>query len=131
MNAHASSKRALLTAMALVVVSSFAAVARAGDVIEQNVAQRIATAKTPEEHEAIAAFLKVQAVAAGEKVKEHGAMLASYQSATGAMYRNALETSSKESHCRPTAATPSHKKLQEDYEALAAPHQKMVKGSRR
>ena len=62
--------------------------------------------------EPTAAFLKDQAATAGEKVKEHEAMLASWTKNTPGV---SLEVMRR--HCKDAIA--SFKKLQKDYEALA------------
>lgn len=54
----------------------------AGPVTDDNIVERIAQAKTPAEHEAIAAYYKAQATVAAAKVKEHEAMVKAYKSKT-------------------------------------------------
>lgn len=120
MNTTTNWTRGFLAAVAFAALSSIAAVAIADDVTDQNVAERIAAAKTPQEHEAIATFFKGQAAAAGEKVKEHQGMLASWKKATSGRSLNVMRQ-----HCED--AITSYKKLQKDYEALADEHEKMAK----
>ncbi len=120
MNAYMNWKRGLLAATAFVALSSLAVVATAEDVTEQNVAERVATAKTAPEHEAIAAFFKAQATAAGDKVKEHEAMLASWEKGTSGRSLNVMRQ-----HCQDAIA--SYKKLQKDYTAMAAEQETLAK----
>lgn len=51
----------------------------ADTITDANVTDAIAAAKTPQDHQAIAAYFRAQAAAAGEKVKLHEAMLASWE----------------------------------------------------
>ena len=120
MNTHTNWTRGFLAAVAFAALSSIAVVAIADEVTEQNVAERIAAAKTPQEHEAIATFFKGQAAAAGEKAKEHEAMLGSWKKSTSGRSLNVMRQ-----HCEDAIA--SYKKLQKDYEALADEHEKMAK----
>jgi len=111
--------RGLLATLAFAALSSLAAPAIADEVTEQNVAERIATMKTPQDHEAIAAFFKAQAAAEGVKVKEHETMLASWKkTVAGRSLVNMIQ------HCE--SALAAHKKLQKDYEAMAAAHVTMA-----
>jgi hypothetical protein len=112
--------RGLMAAVALVAVSSLATVAPAQDVTEGNVAERVAAAKTAPEHEAIAAFFKAQATAAGDKVKEHEAMLASWEKGTSGRSLSVMRQ-----HCQDAIA--SYKKLQKDYTAMAAEQETLAK----
>lgn len=113
-------KRGVLMALAFAAWCSVATVALAEEVTDQNVAERIATMKTPQDHEAIAAFFKGKASAEAAAVKEHEAMLASWKKSTAG---RSLITMTN--HCE--SAIAAHKKLQKDYEALAAEHEEMAK----
>jgi hypothetical protein len=116
---HSSWARGFLAAFALVAVSGLATVTLAQDVTDQNVADRVASAKTAQDHEAIATFFKAQAATAGEKVKEHEAMLGSWKTTSGRSL-NVMKQ-----HCEDAIA--SFKKLQKDYAAMAAEQEKMAK----
>lgn len=111
--------RGFLAAFAFVAVSSLATVTLAQDITDQNVADRVASAKTAQDHEAIATFFKGQAATAGEKVKEHEAMLGSWKNASGRSM-NVMRQ-----HCED--AITSYKKLQKDYTAMAAEQEKLAK----
>ncbi len=87
----------------------------AGPVTDENVVERIAQAKTPAEHEAIAAYYKAQAAVAASKVKEHEAMVKAYSSKT--MNR----------HCESLLQT--YRAQQKDLEALAKDHEDMAKAA--
>jgi len=120
MNAYTNCKRGFLAALALAALSSLAAVAIAEDITDQNVAERVATAKTAPEHDAIAAFFKAQATAAGDKVKEHEAMLATWEKGTSGRSIIVMRQ-----HCQDAIA--SYKKLQKDYAAMAAEQEALAK----
>ena len=112
--------RGFLAAVAFVAVSSLAIVTLAQDVTEQNVAERVASAKTAQDHEAIATFFKAQAAKAGEQAKEHEAMVGTWKATTAGRGLYAMRQ-----HCEANIA--SYKKLQKDYEAMAAEEEKMAK----
>lgn len=118
-NSRSSWARGLSVAFALVAVSSLATVALAQDVTEQNVADRVTSAKTAQDHEAIATFFKGEATKAGEKLKEHEAMLGSWKTTSGRSL-NVMKQ-----HCEDAIA--SYKKLQKDYTAMAAEQEKLAK----
>ena len=120
MNSKMNWTRGFLAALAFTALSSLAVAAIADEVNEQNVAERIATMKTAQDHEAIAAFFKSQAAAEGEKVAEHKAMLASWKKSVSGRSLTHMTR-----HCEDALA--AHQKLQKDYEALAAAHEKMAK----
>jgi hypothetical protein len=113
---------AAFAALAFLALSTVPTRVTAQEVTEQNVAERIATMKTAQDHEAIAAFFKAQAAAAGEQVKIHEAMLASWKKSISG---HSLVTMTQ--HCEGLIA--SYKKLQKDNEALAEAHEKMAKAA--
>jgi hypothetical protein len=94
--------------------------ARAGEPITADtVAQRVAAAKTAQDHEELAAYFRSQAAARAEDVKRHEAMLKSYDwgwGVTKEVMRN---------HCQSLIA--SDRKAQQAFEALAQEHEKLVK----
>jgi hypothetical protein len=111
----------LLTAFAFLALGTISAtVARADDVTDANVADRIAAAKTAQDHDAIAAFFRKEAAATGEKIKTHEAMIASWSKSIGG---KSLEYMRR--HCQDIIT--SLKKEQKDYEGLAAEHEKLAK----
>ena len=120
---HLSWKAGFMAALALMAMSSLATIAVADDVTEQNVAEKVATAKTPQDHEAIAAYFKAQAAAAGEKVKEHEAMLASWTKTTAGKGLTVMKQ-----HCEGVIA--SFKKIEKDDDAMAKEHEKMAKSAK-
>lgn len=120
MNTYTNCKRGFLAALALAALSSLVAVAIAEDITDQNVAERVTTAKTAPEHDAIAAFFKAQATAAGDKVKEHEAMLATWEKGTSGRSIIVMRQ-----HCQDAIA--SYKKLQKDYAAMAAEQEALAK----
>ena len=83
----------------------------AGPVTEQNVTQRISTAKTAADHQALAAYFKAQAATAAQKVKDHQAMLASFKKIGG------KPGQVWESHCQSLIKT--YGTQAKDYEKLA------------
>ena len=95
--------------------------AQAGPVTGDNVAQRVATAKTAEDHEALAAYYRAQAADKAGQVKRHEAMLKSYENVAG---------TSKEvmrNHCQ--MLLQSYRRQQEEYEALAQEHERLAKSA--
>lgn len=93
----------------------------AAPVTDDNVAERIAQAKTSADHEAIAEYYKAQAAVAAAKVKEHEAMLASYKNVAG----TSLEI--MRNHCK--GLIQSYGQEQREYEALAKEHEKLAQAA--
>lgn len=92
----------------------------AGPVTDDNVAERLASAQTAADHEALAAYFRAEAAAAGEKVKLHQAMLAS---ATKKVAGKSWV--SWELHCN--GLIKMYKDAQKEAEGLAAEHEAMAK----
>ena len=90
-----------------------------GPVTDENVTERIVQAKTPAEHEAIAAYYKAQAAVAAAKVKEHEAMVKAY-GGHGAKTMNR--------HCE--ALLQTYRAQQKDLETLAKDHEEMAKAAK-
>jgi hypothetical protein len=90
-------------------------------VTDSNIAEKISSAKTPADHEAIAGYYSAQANAEKAKVDTHAKMIAAYQglgkSGTG-MVTHCTNIANKE---KATAA---------DYEAMAAAHRDMAKSAK-
>jgi len=112
--------RGFVAALAFTACSSVAAATLAQGVTDQNVAERVAAAKTAQEHEALATFFKGEAAAAGDKVKEHESMLASWQKTTSGRSIVVMRQ-----HCQ--NAITSYKRLQKDYQAMAEEQEKLAK----
>ena len=112
--------RGFLAAFAFVAVSSLATVVLAQDVTEENVADRVASAKTAQDHEAIATFFKGQAEAARKQAMEHEAMVSKWNTTTAGHSLVAMRQ-----HCEGNIA--AYKKLQKDYEGMAIEEEKMAK----
>lgn len=87
----------------------------AGTVTDGNVVERITKAKTPADHEAIAAYYKGEAAAAATKVKEHDEMVKAYGG-------NGAKTMNR--HCESLLQT--YRGQQKDLEALAKDHADMA-----
>jgi hypothetical protein len=94
------------------------AIAPASDVKDADIAQKIAAASSPEDHQEIADYYRQQAAGAAEKAKGHEAMLESYKRAGGRVYANMKQ------HCRSLIG--SYKEEQKQYEALADLHAKQA-----
>jgi hypothetical protein len=85
----------------------------------------IANAKTPADHEAIAAYYDAQAKAAREKVEQHRAMASAYKG-------HPAPAGSKTTHSGVFSSMPSHcddlvkmnESARKEYEAMAAAHRK-------
>ncbi len=95
-------------------------VASAAEITDQNVDQMLAAAKTPEDHQALAAYFTAKAAAAGEQAKTHERML------------NALQGQSKppaasmwRSHCNNLIRT--FRNQQDDYKSLAKVQETIAK----
>lgn len=96
---------------------------RAADAVtDGNVAERIAGAQTAADHEALAAYFRAQAAAAGEKVKLHQAMLASVTAKWAGK-----NSASWERHCR--SLIRMYTDAQKEAEGLAAEHDAMAKAA--
>jgi hypothetical protein len=91
----------------------------AAAITEDNVAEHIAAAKTPADHQALAAYFHAQAKAEGDRVARHEKMLASYKAGGGKPYENMM------AHCKDIIA--AAKKAQGDYEAMAKEHEQLAK----
>ena len=116
--------KSTLTVIAVCVAFAFAltlapALASAGDITAANVGERIASAKTPAEHQAIADYFSSEAAAEGERVKLHESMLEGYKKAGGKPYQNMIAHSQ--------AMLGESRKLRKDYAAMADLHAKMAK----
>ena len=89
----------------------------------KNIEQMIAEAKTPADHEAIAAYYEKEAQEAHQKHAEHQQMSDSYakvpvlKTKTGAV-----------AHCNTIAK--NYEKIAKEYEALAKLHQEMAKSAK-
>lgn len=105
--------------IAVAVPLNQALVAGAADIMEM-----IASAKTPADHEAIAAYYDGQAKEARQKAEEHRKMGEAYKKGGGAL---ANKTHFHE-HCE--ALVRSYTSEAKEYEALTAAHRKMAKGAK-
>lgn len=111
---HAKRLAAGLLALAFSLVAPGSGFAQ---ITEQNVAEKIAAAKTPADHQAIAAFYRSEAAEAAAKVKTHEAMMSSYRTA-------GKPGEGLAAHCRTliaqyTAAEKDYTHMAEEHEALA------------
>lgn len=111
---------AILATLATGVIGATQALA-ADTVTDANVAEAIVAAKTPQDHEAIAAYFRAQAAAQGEKVKLHEAMLKAWEKTVAG---RSLENMRK--HCNDLIA--ASRKAQKAYEAMADMHAHMGMG---
>lgn len=112
----------ICTAVLLLLTAFTASQAVAADpVTDDTIVERIATAKTAAEHEAIAAYYRAQAAASSADVKRHEAMLAEYR-------RLSSETTRIMSgHCKTLIS--SYQKAKESFEGLAKEHEKLAKAA--
>ena len=94
--------------------------ARAAEPITADtVAQRVAAAKTAQDHEELAAYYRSQAAAMAEDAKRHEAMLKSYEWIWGVTKEDMRK------HCQTLIA--SDRNAQQAFEALAQEHEKLAK----
>ena len=116
---HAMKIAGTSVAFTLALAFALPRVSIAADVTSDNVNERIASAKTAADHEAIAAYFRGEAAEQAERVKLHEGMLANYEKAGGKSYANII------SHCKAMLA--ESRKLEKDYSAMADLHAKMAK----
>ncbi len=98
--------------------------ARAGAAEEVDIEKLISTAKTPADHEAIAAYYDKEAAAAKGKAEVHRKMGEDYKKAGGAA---ALKTHFHE-HCESLVRI--YEAAAKDYAAMAASHREMAKSAK-
>lgn len=91
-------------------------------VTDQNVAERIATAQTPADHQAIATYYKGLAADAAAKVKAHESMLASYEKVGG---KGGVLSAD---HCKTLIKT--YGDAESHYQKLAAEHEALAKAGK-
>jgi len=89
----------------------------------KNIEQMIVEAKTPADHEAIAAYYDQEAQAAHKKHEEHLKLKASYEKIPSLASKTGLPW-----HCN-TIAT-NYQKTAKEYEALAKLHRDMAKSAK-
>ncbi len=89
----------------------------------KNVEQMIAEAKTPADHDAIAAYYDQEAKAAHHKHEEHLKLKASYEKIPHLASKTGLP-----GHCNTIAA--NYEKTAKEYEALAKLHRDMAKSAK-
>ena len=105
-------------AFAAVLVNGWApAAVRAQTITDDNVAQMVASAKTPADHQALSAFFTSKAEAAMAKVDQHRQMASSF---TGKQREN------WKMHCN--ALINSYKEQAKNYTALAKEQQQLASG---
>jgi hypothetical protein len=99
--------------------------ALAGDVTEANVSEKMASAASPADYDALVQYFTAQANAAAAKVKEHERMAASAKAPSGGGGKPAVQIGS---HC--DSLVSAYKKTQADYEALAKEYAAAAKGGK-
>jgi hypothetical protein len=117
------SLRVLTVGLLLCAASTFISarpVSAADAITDDNVAERVASAQTAADHEALAAYFDSQAAAAAAKIKLHEKMLTSAnQKISG------KSAASWEMHCK--SMIRSYKEAQKEAEALAEAQRGMAK----
>ncbi len=91
----------------------------AADITDANVADMVKAAKTPEDHEALAAYFSSKAAQAGEMAKMHESMLGAFQGG------KTTEQSLWKGHCNNLIR--SFRNQQADYQAMAKEQQTIAK----
>ena len=89
----------------------------------KNIEQMIADAKTPADHEAIAAYYDQEAQAAHKKHEEHLKLEASYKNIPHLASKTGLPA-----HCKQIAT--DYDKIAKQYESLAKMHREMAKSTK-
>jgi hypothetical protein len=115
---HRGSSRLVLALFTVLLAASVSAAARADEITDANVDAMMSAAKTPAEHEALAAFCTKKAEAALASAQAHDRMGASY---TGKPHQNIV------AHCKSLAA--AYRKQAQDYTALAKEEAQLAKGT--
>ncbi len=124
LRARTSCRRVIWTSIWLLLIVGGPWRAQAGAVglvTDDNVAERVAAAKTPQDHEALVAYYRAQAAAKTDQVKRHEAMLKSYDNVAG---------TSKElmrNHCQMLIS--SYRQAQRALEGLAQEHENLAKAA--
>ena len=101
----------------LIFIAQGGSMALAESITSENIAQRITGAKTPADHEAIAAFYRAQAGEADTKIKAHEKMKQSYRS----FDKSAHYERWHRWYC--DSLINSSRTAKSDYEALAEEHE--------
>jgi hypothetical protein len=117
---HPRRRRHLHLALALgagLLIASTGTAARADEITDANVDAMMSAAKTPADHEALAAFFTKKAESALASAQAHERMGASY---TGKPHQNIV------AHCKSLAA--AYRKQAQDYTALAKEETRLAKG---
>lgn len=110
---------ALAAAMcAALTFTSVAPLAAADTITEANVAEHVASAKTPADHQALATYFNGQASAAGDKAKSHERMLETVK-------KTGRPSSAWKTHCK--SLIKMYKNLQKDFESMAKEHEELAK----
>jgi len=93
----------------------------AGAVTDDTVAERISSAKTALDHDAIATYYHAQAAEKAKQVKNHEAMLKSYDNVAG------VSKELMRNHCQTLISL--YNQPQRAFEGLAAEHEKLAKAA--
>jgi hypothetical protein len=109
-------------AVALLTVGSFSSLPGGSAAEETHIDQMLTAAKTPADHEAIAAFYEKQAQEAHKKHAEHKKMEETYKK------NPALNKSNFSFHCDRIAA--SYETTAKEYEDLAKMHKEMAQAAK-
>ena len=95
----------------------------AGSADDKNIEQMITEAKTPADHETIAAYYEKEAQAAQEKYEEHLKLKAAYTKIPHLASKTGLPA-----HCDYIAK--NYQKIGKEYQALATLHKNMAKSAK-
>lgn len=116
-------RHTVVSMTAFLLLTAFAAsrVMAVDPVTDATVEARVAAAKTPADHEAIATYYRAEAAAAEAAVKRHEAMLAKYRTLSSETTRI------MQGHC--TTLISSYKKVAESFEGLAKEQENLAKGA--
>jgi hypothetical protein len=106
----------------LILIGQGGSVALAEPITHENIVQRITDAKTPADHEAIAAYYRAEAAAAEAKMKEHEKMKQAYRS----IGKSAPYANRHRRYCESLIS--SNREVKDDYEALAEEHERIAEG---
>jgi hypothetical protein len=119
---------ALLGAVALAAIMSTTLTTAALAVDDGDIADKVQSAKTPADHEAIAAYYDGKAAAATKDAAYHRQMGQSYKSLAGGAGGKGYATSAMPQHCDAIAKAADTEA--EQYKAMAKAHRDLAKSAK-
>ena len=119
---------AILGAAALTVIAGMTLTTAALAVDDSDIADKVQSAKTPADHEAIAAYYDGKAAAATKDATYHRQMGQSYKSLAGGATGKGYAASAMPQHCEAIAKAADSEA--EQYKAMAKAHRDLAKSAK-